>query len=445
MERLRINGFVACATLALLAFTPSQEPRPLDLGTPEQTARLGLVSDGTGTSLVRISPVSLKRSGRAFALNGFGGPWVVAPDGRLLAVGVRQRSEASHETLRFYTVAGPHRSGKGVPLGGVAAALAWTRPDRILAYVNVCCPNPEGAGTVLTIDPRARRVVARAEVDGSVLHIARGTDSLVLLVGEANRIGSSRLVVVDSEGAGRSVDLEQIHAGMTWPEQGGGAPIGTRLVPGLAVDAPGQRALVIAPDGLVAAVDLGSLAVSYHRLAAGPSPLERIAGWLTPSAEAKGVNGPALVARWLRDDLVAVAGTDESAVQEENATLRVRAQPLGLRIVDTRDWSVRTLDMDADSFTVADGLLLATGSSWSSSPQSQSGMGVAAYGPDRNKRFQLLPGRPVWVGFVYRGRAFVSVADESSLTVVDLGSGRIVGSRRADAPWPLLGDSFGFF
>lgn len=444
MERLRISGFVACAALAVLAFTPSQEPRPLDLGTPEQTAHLGLVSDGTGTSLVRISPVSLKRSGRAFALNGFGGPWVVAPDGRLLAVGVRRWSESSIETLRFYTVAGPHRSGKGVPLGGVAAALAWTRPDRILAYVNVCCPNPQGAGTVLTIDPRARRVVARTEVDGSVLHIARGTDSLVLLVGEANRIGSSRLVVVDSEGAVRSVDLEQIHAGMTWPEQGGGDPIGTRLVPGLAVDAPGQRALVIAPDGVVAVVDLGSLAVSYHRLAAGPSPLDRIAGWLTATAEAKGVNGPALVARWLGDGLMGVAGSDGRATQE-NGKLRVSMQPLGLRIVDTRDWSVRTLDAGADSFTVANGVLLATGSSWSSDPQSQSGMGVAAYGPDRNKRFQLLPGRPVWVGFVYRGRAFVSVADESRLRVVDLGSGRIVGSRRPDAPWPLLGDSFGFF
>jgi len=72
-------------------------------------------------------------------------------------------------------------------------------------------------------------------------------------------------------------------------------------------------------------------------------------------------------------------------------------------------------------------------------------MGVAVYGPDRTRRFQLLPGRPAWVGFVYRGRAYVSVADESALRIVDLASGRIVGSRRAESPWPLLGESSPFF
>jgi hypothetical protein len=35
----------------------------------------------------------------------------------------------------------------------------------------------------------------------------------------------------------------------------------------------------------------------------------------------------------------------------------------------------------------------------------------------------------------------VSVSGQSALNIVDLASGRIVGTRRADAPWPLLGES----
>jgi len=72
-------------------------------------------------------------------------------------------------------------------------------------------------------------------------------------------------------------------------------------------------------------------------------------------------------------------------------------------------------------------------------------LGVAVYGPDRTRRFQLLPGRAARVGFVYRGRAYVSIADESALRIVDLASGRIVGLRRQNAPWPLLGESSPFF
>src|SRR2546427_5692 len=88
---------------------------------------------------------------------------------------------------------------------------------------------------LVRLGPGARRVVARTPVDGSVVQIARGPASLVLLVAETNRIGPSRLVVVDADGASRSAKLDGILAGTTWPADATSEPIGKRLIPGLAV------------------------------------------------------------------------------------------------------------------------------------------------------------------------------------------------------------------
>lgn len=444
MSRFRIVGLFGCSALALVLLTGAPEPRPLELAAPTTTARLGVVATGAGSSLVRLDPMSLKKVGRALGLTGLAGVWAFAPDDRTLALGVRRTSRSMTETLRFYSVSRPRRSGRGVALGGAAAALSWLRPDRILAYVNECCDDPNGAASILAIDSVARRIVSRTPLDGSVLQIARSRDSLVLLVAATNRIGPSRLELFDGDGGRRVVKLGELAAGYTWPVESGGDPIGTRLIPGLAVDASGNRAFVVSPGGLVAEVNLGSLVVSYHRWVEEQSVGQRIARWVTPVAEAKGVNGPVLRARWLEGGFLAVAGTTETATTVGD-NLKVSSQPLGLRIVDLRDWSESMLDPGADSFAIAGGLLLAAGSSWSSEPQSQSGMGLAAYGSDRARRFQVLPGKPAWIGFVYRGRVYLSLPNQSALRIVDLASGGIVGTRRGDAPWPLLDDSIEFF
>jgi hypothetical protein len=444
VSRFRIAGFVGCSALVLVVLTSEPEPRPLELVAPATTARLGVAGTSAGSSLVRLNPVSLKRAGRPLDLRGFAGVWAFAPDHRLLAVAVRRTSESSTETLRFYTVGGPRRSGPGVELNGVVSALSWPRPDRILAYANECCDDPNGAASVVAIDPVTRRVLSRTPVNGSPLQIVRSPDSLVLLVATTSRIGPSRLEIFDAEGNHRSAKLDDLVAGYTRPAEEGGDAVMTRLIPGLAIDATGKRAFVIAPTGLIAEVDLGSLAVSYHRWVEQRSAIHKVASWLTPAAEAKGANGPVLSARWLEGGFLAVTGTGETATMV-GGTLHVSSQPLGLRIVDVRDWSASMLDPGADSFAVANGLLLAAGSSWSSEPQAQSGMGIAAYGPDRTRRFQFRPGTPAWIGFVYRRRAYVSVANQTALKVVELPSGRMVGTRRSEAPWPLLDDSVRLF
>jgi hypothetical protein len=65
------------------------------------------------------------------------------------------------------------------------------------------------------------------------------------------------------------------------------------------------------------------------------------------------------------------------------------------------------------------------------------GVGLTAYGLDRDKRFQLFDGRQVWVEQVYDRRAYVRSVrpdGQAPLRVVDLGAGRTVGTRTERLP-----------
>ena len=168
-------------------------------------------------------------------------------------------------------------------------------------------------------------------------------------------------------------------------------------LPGLAVDAAGDKAYVIAPDGSAVKVDLATLAVSHHHLTHQRSLLARLDNWLQPSANAKGDSGPIRHAQWLGDGLLLVAGSNM------HDTRTLASDPSGLELVDTRSWTAQTIDPRADSFAVADGLLLATGTRWRGNTN-PTGMGLAAYGRDAKRRFALLPGRDVWLDTTLRDR-----------------------------------------
>jgi hypothetical protein len=95
----------------------------------------------------------------------------------------------------------------------------------------------------------------------------------------------------------------------------------------------------------VAAVDLLSLTASYHRPTAAVSALGRLNAWLQPSAEAKGDDGPVRRAQWLGRGLLLVSGSNV-----RGTTTDVESEPAGVDLIDTRRWTVRTLDPDGDSF-----------------------------------------------------------------------------------------------
>lgn len=440
-----VTAPLAVGALALLLFLPTHDRgRALSLHGPAAKAKgpvPALVSRWDGTRLTAVDEETLRPVGRPSALLGFVDTWAFSKASpSLLAAATRASDRDEQAVLRFVNVASRRLVKRTVPLGGYARALLWARPDRVVAIVGDCCSQ---TSRVVVVDPGARRVLSRSDLPGSISLSVRGRDSLVLLLTPSGQIGPATLAVVAADGSVRSVALGRVSAGTVFSGEDTGDPVGKTRIPGLAVDRDGGRAYVIQPDGPAAVVDLATLTVSYHDLSGSRSLVKRLAAWLTPAAQAKGANGPTRAATWLGDGLIAVTGVDEHAARNANGTLDTSMTPAGLAIVDTRDWTIRSLDPGADSATPVDGLLLATGSRWSTGESQPKGMGLAAYGADRSLRFHVLAGRAAGVVTALAGRAYVSISTDTGapvVEVVDLAAGKVVGERSSDLPTLLLGD-----
>jgi hypothetical protein len=136
--------------------------------------------------------------------------------------------------------------------------------------------------------------------------------------------------------------------------------------------------------------------------------------------------GRVRTAAWLGAARLAVSGHDEFVVLRGGDVVEDGRRPAGLRIVDTRDWSVRTLDERVDGFRTAGGLLLTGGS------------GLAAYAPDGAEVFRLLAGSRVEIVATAGSLAYVRTPPADELRVVDLADGRVIGTAARDRPRLLL-------
>jgi hypothetical protein len=399
---------------------------------PPYPPLLGVVTKRQEALLVRVDPDSLRpRPGARVAVGSeacaprSGGsacwgvpPWSYSPDRSLLAVA---RHEAGVvRSVRIVDVARMRVDAEVPILGGAVGLLAWQTPERVLAVQEVCCDERQD---LLVIDPTRHRVIARHALGGTVLRAARTPRELVLLLAPAKAIGPARVAIVDQRGAVRIANLERLLAGIQPRDDAR-----YRLEqPGLAVDSDGHRAFVVG-NGLVAELDLASLAVSYHPLTHPVSLLGRLRSWFASDAYAKGASGAARSAVWLGGDTLAVAGADEEDT---------RVRPAGLSLIDTHRWKVRTIDAAATDIRVASGLLLATGSA----------AGLVAYGFDGTERFRIREGRAAWIEQVFDGRAYVGGmrpdGRPAPLRVVDLATGRTVARRAAPLPFLLLDPASG--
>jgi hypothetical protein len=317
-------------------------------------------------------------------------PWTLSPGRTLVAL-----ARNGHGDLRLVSVRRMRVAADIEVEGGPIGALTWLAAERLLAVQEVGNERQQ----LLAIDVARRRVTARRALAGSVLAVARTPRELVLLVAPANAVGRARLAVADPQGPIRFVRLERILAGSRLVDAAEHRL--ERRIPGLAVDPQGRRAFLVDPR-IVAEIDLRTLAVAYHE------PKRQL------TARAKSSTGPFRSARWLGDGLLAASGTDGE-------------RPAGLLLVDTRSWTVRTLDPDATSFVLAGDLLLATGAD-----------GLSAYGRDGARRFRLFDGSQTWVDRVHAGRAYVGTR-EQLLRIVDLSTGKVVGKRTDPLPELLVG------
>lgn len=427
----RAVTLVALAALALPATSAapsatwpaaSFEPGPL----------LGIVYESTGWKLGRIDPASLEATGKTILVGRSSGSWAFSPNRSLLAVATE--TLVGRSIVRVVDTASLGQRTV-VRLGGSLGPVAWPVPERILAL----SPNG-GTGTleVVAYNPVARRLVRRAKTGGALLRAARTPAGFALLLGPKQGFGFARFVVVGRNGDLRSTTLDVV-AGWKQPE---GAPyVFQQRMPGLAVDPPGGRAFVIPPENRVLEIDLATLSVREHDLSQAVSLLGRLRNWLEPAAQAKGSEGPVRVARWLGNGLIAVSGSDSHATVRAGRIERQVWTPAGLTLIDTRTWSGRTVDDRVSSFAFADGLLLATGSSYDSAADARSSMGLVAYSPYGEARFALFADRSPWVSAVVDGRAYIGFGGGpgQTLSIVDLATGNVIGKREGILPQLLLG------
>jgi hypothetical protein len=427
-----VRRLLALSVLALVFVVGASAERPLRVSGPQAQAKgafVGFIRTEAGTRFARLRG-DLVPYGARSANVGFVSAWTPQPGhAAVVAIAVHPWDDGrTPDELRFVETQHVQVLRRSVPLGGLVAALLWSEPNRVVALMQDCCSTATG---VEVVDPGARRVLSRTELDGTILAIGRTGDALVVLTGPTRGIGTARITVIDALGGTRRVELSKIVAGRAWPPDGHAPMLGTQRIPALAVDPSGGHAYVVDEAGLTADVTLSSLDVGYHDLRPA-SVGARIANWLQPSAHAKGINGTQLHGTWLGNGFVAVSGT-ESAARIDSAAGEVMSEtPAGVEIVDTREWTKRMLDRGGDQVTAAGDVLLVTGRRWSSTQIRSDGMGVAAYGPGETAKFHVFAGDSAWVQAVWERFAYVSVGERTR--VIGLSTGRVVETRPGAVP-----------
>jgi hypothetical protein len=431
--RVALAGAAALVAVVVGAARSAEPQPPLVLEAPTPAPLLGFApAGGYSYALVRLDPQTLARSGRRFVVTGdHNFAWSFSPDrsrlvlggqsGTLLLVDVRKlRSRGFVDTGVYQFV----------------QATQWVGSRQVVAAAAECCGL--GPTTLVAVDTVKRKVVARRRLAGSLQAAAHVPKRLVLLLGPKVGVGPSRLVVVGPRATVRTVGLDRIRSGRDRETEA------SRIVayssPALVTDPDGRTAYVLGSGSEAAEIDLATLAVTYHSLSRPVSLLGRLDGWLEAAAQAKGApDGPTRNAIWLGNGVLAVYGADDHATVDAAGIPQVTSTPAGLQLVNTRDWSVRTLEADADTAAVAQDALLATGSAWRSDTQTETGTGLTIFGADGAARAHLFGSRALWLETV-GPRAFVPFAPpDTGYDVVDVRSGEVVATIRGRPLPDVLG------
>jgi hypothetical protein len=413
MQRARIT-FAAAAVVAtgVAALTPTH-PASAPSATRNAKPLYGIVGEWRRDArLARLDPRSLRPlRGRKLEILDFITAWGFSPDRSRIALGTACQAGVSLGTLQLVDLRRMRSIGCytiGGYSAGAVAAVAWLSSDRLLVvthspFVGV---DVDVDVEILVIDSGARRVIDRTPLEGVALTTARAGDRLVVLTGRTYYGEARRVLVADARGGIRFVDIEVPSAGA------------------LVVEPSGRRAYLVSAD-TVAEVDLDTLAVAYHGLSEQKSMLGRFLAWLVPAAEAKIAPREIRGALWLGDGVIASFGSN---VTIDGHT--VSSVPLGLRLIDTRTWRVRTVDEQVSSAFLAGDVLLATGAKE---------IGLVAYDRRGAKRFQLFRGQsPVVPIESYETKVWVNVGRRPVLRVVDVRTRRVLGPRRAPLPTLLV-------
>ena len=357
--------------------------------------------------LAKLDPLTLAPKRPRLTLDAQAGVTELSPDGHTLALAAGEAPQIEFLDLERM------RSLGTIDLGteGYVSRLSWRPEGMLFAAV--------GQSSIVLVHPRARQVVETRRVDGLLLSDIQAIPAgMLALVGPSVGIGQLIAVVFGGKGTS-SVPLRGITGGSKTEAGDDEADFRvTENIPGLAVDPTGRRALVVPAGGQVAEVSLDNLRVTYHSLSQPVSLLERLHNWLEPVAEAKMIEGPIRQALWMSSGLVAVTGGDHTASDEQEAT----ADPAGLSLIDTSDWSVRTINENVNWVQVAGERLLAFEPGCAGDQESY---GLVAYDLKGSEVFDLCRDEGFAPQIVGR-YAYLGFNDNTRFEIVDLTNGEVI-------------------
>ena len=256
----------------------------------------------------------------------------VTPDGQLVAVPAHGIAILDTRTMAFVATIPAAR-------GQVPNVFSWLS-DHVLAGIG-----EESAVLWNAQGDELRRSGFRQE-----FHLTgwvTAPDRLVALVYSSPDTRAARLLSISRTGL-ETIALDRVQAGY----DPGIGDHGTFITPGLAYDPIDERAFVLQSDGPIAEVSLRSGTVVYHALSS--SWIETVSSALVPSASAKLSDWSERQAIWLGSGIVAVSGSDGDVMGGTSTAV-------GVHLVDTKDWTVCTLDDRATRIGLAHGVLVASG------------------------------------------------------------------------------------
>jgi hypothetical protein len=394
---------------------------------------LGLFLTGQESwTLSPVNPLTLKRSrGLSLRVDSRSTAWSFSPDRSRLVLA----DYAGTGALLLVDTAAMRSLGV-VDLQAFVQVQAtfWPDASRLYALVTRLTRREDGnfdrsRSSIVTIDPATRKVVEERSLDGWAYNWAHGTGVLVFLLGPEDGVGPARLAVLGADGSVRTVGLAGVQVGYTGFDPDHPTQIGRYETPGIAVAPDGSRAFVASP-GQVAAVDLRSLDVSYHRLGAVSRRLQ------------KGANeGKLRVARMVGADWLLVTGSDDTVSVDSDGTQRLQPHPIGLQLVDTRDWSVKAIDTATSYAVVSSNGIFATSVAWNAQKQRALGGGATIYDLSGAKRAHIFKGQEVYA-LAVGSRAFVT-RNGQRYTIVSTTTGKIVRTLNGLMPEPLVGSGQG--
>jgi hypothetical protein len=138
-----------------------------------------------------------------------------------------------------------------------------------------------------------------------------------------------------------------------------------------------------------------------------------------------------------------VWGMDMRVLGDRPAEQRQEQLPSGVKLVDTRNWTVRPVDQAATGARWQAGRLLTFGGTWDAEAQQQRGVGLTIYGPGDRRPVHLLGSRAISDAYLHGDQVYAAIengGEQPGRAVVSLKSGRVLASSRTPMPYLLLGD-----